>query len=165
MKRIVLAVSLVGLSLASIACGGGDSTGPAKIPPYAVNGLYIGSTPTFDMRLQVAYREDDSACDIVPNAADRFFCALGAPNLHGTGSITLRGTGEVQNFEILGLQFLGVGMLFSQPSGVMVDMKLNGSASEDGSTLSGMIGPKTGTATSAVFGDSTAVTFVRSPGS
>ena len=165
MKRILLAVTLVGLSMASIACGGGDSTGPAAIPPYAVNGLYTGSTPTFDIRLQVEYREDDSECVGLPTATDRFLCSLLSENLHGTGSITLRPTGELQNFQFGGVQFGEVYMLFSQPSGVMVDTRLTGTPSDDGSTVSAMIRPKTAGVTSPLFGDSTAVTLVRSPGS
>jgi hypothetical protein len=165
MRRIVFGVWLIALLMATASCGGGDSTGPAAIPPSAINGLYIAATPAFDIRLHVEYREDDSMCDTLPSVADRILCSLAAPNLHGTGSITLRGTGEIQTFQLSGLQFIGVVMLFNQPAGVMVDTKLNGTASDDGATLSGMIGPKNGAATSAIFRDSTAVTFVRSPGS
>ncbi len=170
MKRIILAVSLIGLSMSSIACGGGgDATGPDNtvIPPGAMNGLYTGSTSNAEIRVQVAYGVLPGAthiCDILASLVDRILCAVAVDNLHGTGSITLRETGEVQTFQFSGLQLFKVVLFFSQPNGVMLNTQFTAAPSEDGQTLSGMIGPKTGAAKSAIFGDSSAITFVRSPG-
>lgn len=136
-----------------------------KMPANAVNGLYIGSTSKADIRLQVAYGLLPGATDVCikyRDVIDIILCGITRENLRGTGSITLRETGEVQAFEFSGLQFTRVVLFFSQPKGVMVDAKLIASPSEDGKTLPGMIAPRSGTPTSAFFGDSTAITFVRS---
>ena len=159
MKRIHLAVSLVGLSLAIIACSGGNSTGP--LPANAMNGLYTGSTDKADVRLQVAYGKDPAKCN-TGNAAERAICDIIADNLYGTGSVTVRATGDVQSFQFSGGQHANVVLVFDQPSGVMLDTWLVGSASTDGKTVSGMLKPTSGRPASSTFGDSTAVTFVRS---
>jgi hypothetical protein len=161
MKRI-LATALIGMSIATVACKSGDSTGP--LPANAMNGLYAGSTDKADIRLQVAYGKDPAKCQS-GNAAERAICDLLADNLYGTGSVTVRATGEVQSFQFAGGQVTNVVLVFDQLSGVMVDTWLVGSASTDGKTVSGMLKPRSGKPASATFGDSTAITFVRSPGS
>jgi len=168
MKRIIVAVSLIGLQVSSIACGGGrDATGPVdkEIPPGAMHGLYTGSTTNAEIRVQVAYGVLPGAtdvCDVLVSVVDRILCAVLVDNLHGTGSITLRETGEVQSFNFSGNQSFRVVLFFSQPNGVMLNTQFVADVPEDGQTLSGMIRPKTGTARSAIFGDSSAITFVRS---
>ena len=161
--RKILAVVLTGLSMASIACGK-DSTGPATIPADAMNGLYIGSTSNADIRLQVAYGVDQSATDARCaqfSGVDRVLCLLFAENLYGTGSITLRETGDVQSFQFAGLQATRVAIIFHQQNGVMAGTELSGSMSSDAATLQATIYPGAGTPRPSFFGDSAAVTFVR----
>src|SRR5688572_13170552 len=110
-----LSVALATLSVAVIACGG-NPTGP-KMPANSMNGLYTGSTSKTDIRLQVAYGE--AKCD-TGNVADRILCGLFADNLSGSGSVTLRATGETQTFRFSGGQRVQVVLVFSQPAGVMV---------------------------------------------
>ncbi len=152
------AVAFAGLSLASTACG--DSTGPERIPANAMNGVYLGSLATADIRVQVNY--------LVPSARETcslkesLFC-LFTPDTQGTGSITLRGTGEVQQFTLSGLQGGGSPFLvFVQPSGVMRGASISsGRMSADGSTLQGYIKPGAEATKPSIFGDSAAITFVR----
>lgn len=159
--RKTLNVALATLSIAVIGCGG-NPTGP-KMPANSMNGLYTGSTSKTDIRLQVAYGEDPK-CD-TGNVAERILCGLFADNLSGIGSVTLRATGETQSFQFSGGQRIQVVLVFSQPAGVMVDTWLVGEASSDGKTITGTVSPRNGTPTSITFGDSTAITFVRSSGS
>jgi hypothetical protein len=154
--RKILAFALTGLSMAGIACGK-DSTGPSD----AMNGLYIGSTSKADIRLQAAYGVDPNLCTGLATAA-RIVCLAFKPNVNGTGSITLRETGEVQSFEFSALQAaVNVGLTFTQQNGVMLDTRLFGSLSSDATTLQATIYPGTGTPKPSIFGDSAAVTFVR----
>ena len=158
--RKILVLVLMGVSLASVACGK-DTTGPG-IPSNGMNGLYVGSTSNADIRLQVTYGEDKVAtANKCGNVAENILCYLLADNLSGTGSITLRQTGEAQSFQIRGGQVIYVVLTFAQPTGVMADVRLVGSMSSDATTLAATITPGAGTPRPSIFGDSVAVTFVR----
>lgn len=157
--RKILAVALTGLSMASVACGK-DSTGPASIRSDAMHGLYMGGTSKADIRLQAAYVDPVTLCGGL-SGPDLIRCLFLADNLNGTGSITVRGTGEVQSFQFSGTQAVGIGLTFTQQNGVMLGTRLFGSMSPDGTTLTAYIYSGLGTPKPSIFDDSAAVTFVR----
>jgi hypothetical protein len=152
-------VALVGSCLAAIACAG-DSIGPPVIPADAVNGSYVGTTSSADIRLQVAYIVDLQACSN-RSFAESLLCLAVEDNLTGTGSITVRATGETQSFALTGHQAVAVGISFHQDNGLMLDTRLSGSSSANGATMQATIYPGLATTRPWIFGDSTNVLFVR----
>lgn len=159
-KRLIGVV--FGFSLAGAACG--DPSGPAQNPPDALNGTYEGSTAEFTIRFTARYGVLPGALEACEKleSISRALCLTFPENLQGTGSLTIRSTGEVQQFSFTGLQSINVILSFTPASGIMADVRLTGPISADGASLAATMYKKNENVASPVFGD-VIVPFARIP--
>lgn len=158
MRRAIV-VGVSGFFLASLACG--SSTAPKKTPPDALQGLYVGTAAAADIRVQVAYGELPSQCGGSSDTFGELLCRLLPDNLAGTSSIRVLQTGQLLTSTMRGFQRIAVGMILYPDNAADVKIWVRGTASPDGKTLTGYIGPTAGAPASVIFGDSAAVTLVR----
>lgn len=122
-----------------------------------MTGTYLGSTSKADIRLQVEYGTE--VC--YGSFADCLVRDFLAENLHGSGTVALRASGEVQTFQLTGFEAVNVGITFHQDAGVMLGARLAGSPSSDGRTVQAFIYAMPSTAGSDIFGDSVAILLSR----
>lgn len=156
MRKRARCIAFIGLFGGSVSCG--NAAGPSA-PLNAMVGSYTGSTSKADIRMQVEYGTQGGPC--TGNLAECLAQDFLQDNLHGSGSITLRATGEAQSFQLTGFEATNVGITFHQDIGVMAGARMYGLPSADGRTVQGFIYAAPLTGGNAIFGDSVAIALLR----